>query len=33
MTILGGLGLLNAVMEFAGEEIISAMMVGVGIFL
>ena len=33
MLILGGLGLLNAIMEFAGEEIVSAMMVGVGIFL
>lgn len=33
MAILGGFGLLNAVMDFAGEEIISAMMVGVGIFL
>ena len=33
MTVLGALGLLNAVMDFAGEEIVSAMMVGVGIFL
>lgn len=33
MLVLGSFGLLNAVMEFAGEEIVSAMMLGVGIFL
>lgn len=33
MTVIGSCGLLNSIMAFAGDEIICAMMVGVGIFL